>query len=134
MIIDKQLILSAAQAITGSAASENIYDTGSAADVGPGRDLKVVLSVNTTIDNLTSLDISLQTHDDDAFGAQKVLWKVNALAAALVAGAKINLPGISAGCQRYLRLYYTVNGTNPSAGAVTAAIVLDDQQNTPTSG
>lgn len=132
MILDKQTLLSNAQAITADAASENIYNTGSAADAGAGASLKVFAVVDTTFDNLTSMNIILQSHDDDAFGAQRTHWSVPVLLAGLTAGTKLQLPDVPANCQQYLRLYYDVVGTNPSAGAITAGFILEDQVNTPT--
>jgi hypothetical protein len=133
MILDKQTLLSDAQALTSDGASTNLYDTGSASDPGAGAPLKVFMSIDEAFTNLTSLDISLQCHEDTGFSAgTKTLWKVNALLADLTLGAKIDLPDVPAGCERYLRLYYDVNGSDPGAGKITAGIILDDQKNTPT--
>ena len=132
MLLDKQLLLSNAQAITADAASTNIYNTGSAADVGPGTPLRVFLGVDEAFDALTSLDIKLQCDSVENFASPKTLWTVNVLLAGLTLGAKIDLPPVPAGCEQYLRLYYDVNGSNPTVGKVTAGIVLDDQKNTPT--
>lgn len=132
MILDKQTLLSNAQAITASAASTNIYDTGSAADIGPGSDVEVLLVVPAAFNTLTSLDIALQCDADVAFGSPKTLWTVNALLAGLTAGSKVRLPCVPVGCERYLRLYYAVNGANPTTGTITAGLILDDQANTPT--
>lgn len=133
MILDHQNLLSDAQALTGDGASTNIYDTGAAADAGPGAPLKVFMIVDAAFNNLTSLDVSLQCDSASSFGSPKTLYKVNFLLAAIDdAGLKLDLPDVPAGCERYLRLYYDVNGTDPSTGAITAGIVLDDQSNTPT--
>lgn len=122
MLIDSQHVLSDAQAITGDAASTNVIDLG-AANAGEGNRLGVRVQVDTTFDNLTSLDIVLQTDADSALGSPKTWWERNVLAADLVAGKVFDIGVVPEGSERYLRLYYDVNGTNPAAGALTAVLV-----------
>jgi len=132
MYIDKQTLLSDAQAITADAASTNIYDTGSAGDPGTGNRLECFLVVDEAFDALTSLDIYLETDDNSGFSSAKKLWRVNVLLAGLSLNAKIDLPPIPSGAERYLRYYYDVNGSNPTVGKVTSGFVLNDQKNVAT--
>ena len=132
MIIDKQTLFSDEQAITADAASTNVYDTGSTADVGPGNPIQVFAQIMEAFNNLTSLDIKLQTSTDEAFSSPITLQTVSMLLAALTAGAKVSLSTLPEGCKRYLRLYYDVTGTDPTTGKITAGLVLDRQANTPT--
>ena len=118
MIIDSELVLSDAQAITASAASTNYYDFG-AAGAGEGNPLRAVVHVNTTFDNLTSLALALQCDDNTSFSSAKTLTSRSIVLASLVANKKIDLGVVPSECERYLRAYYTVTGTNPAAGALT---------------
>lgn len=120
MIIDKENEYSDGQAITADAASTNVIDHGQAIDIAPGYPLKLRVQVDTTFDNLTSLNINFQTATDEAFNSPVTLFTKNVLAAALVAGADFDLGIIPEGCLRYTRLQYDVVGTNPAAGAVSA--------------
>lgn len=131
MLLDKQNLLSSAQAITATAASSNIFDTGAAADAGPGEALKAFLLVVEAFNTLTSLDIALESATDAAFTTPVVHYTINKLLAALTLNAKIDMPPAPAGLNRYLRFKYTVNGSNPSTGKLTGGFMLDDQRNTP---
>lgn len=120
MIIDKELEFSDGQAITGTAVSTNVIDLGQTVDVAPGVPLKLRVQVDETFDNLTSLNIAVQTDTVEAFSSETILFSKDVLAAALVAGADFDLGILPEGCQQYLRLDYTVTGTNPAAGKVSA--------------
>lgn len=133
MIIDKQLLLSSAQAITATAASTHIYDSGSAADQGPGKALRSFLQVDEAFNTLTSLTVTLETDDNTSFTSPTIVWSTKAiLLAALLINTKHNLPITSRGLERYWRFKYTVGGSNPTLGKVTAGFVYDDQANAPT--
>lgn len=120
MIIDKELEFSDGQAITATAVSTNVVDLGQTVDVAPGVPLKVRVQVDTAFDNLTSLNIAVQTDTVENFASETVLYSKDVVLADLVAGADIDLGILPEGCQQYLRLDYTVTGTNPAAGAVSA--------------
>ena len=122
MIIDKELEFSDGQAITATAVSTNVIDLGQSADVAPGYPLKVRVQVDTTFDNLTSLNIALQTDTVEAFSSETELLSRDVALADLVAGAEIDLGIVPSTAQQYLRLDYTVTGTNPAAGAVSAFV------------
>lgn len=123
MIIDKQTELSSAQAITADAASTNVYDTGSATDIGVGNVLNVYMQIKQAFNTLTSLTVSLQTSTDEAFTSPITLWSKSILLAALTLNANFILPPVPVGAKRYLRLYYDVVGTDPTTGKITAGIV-----------
>lgn len=129
MILDKQLLFSNAQAITADAASENVYDTGSTADIGVGTALELVMQIKQAFNTLTSLTVSLQTSTDEAFTSPITLWSKSILLAALTLNANFTLPGVPAGAKRYLRLYYDVVGTDPTTGKITAFALLGRQLN-----
>lgn len=133
MRIDKELLFSDAQAITADAASTNIVDCVSTADIGAGRPVQLCLVIDEAFNTLTSLNIKLQTDDNSSFSSATDLFIVNKALAALTLNAKIDLPAIPAGCERYLRMYYDVVGTDPTTGKITCFITTGDQKNTPTS-
>ena len=146
MIFDLQSLFSNAQAITATAISTNVIDqqlTGipygnverMKRDLGKGAAVPLLIQVVESFNTLTSLTITIETSDDPAFGSGNVvLWTSTAIALAnLVAGYRVPnslLPeGLLAGSKRYLAVRYTVTGTAPTLGKVTAGIVLGVQTN-----
>ncbi len=141
MILDNTLVLSDGQAITASAASTNIIDIGAAGtswgassavrrDIGIGTEIPIAVAVTQSFNTLTSLTIALQVDDDAAFGSPTTVATGPAvLLAGLTAGALITFPAeLPEGSnERYIRLYYTVGGANPTLGKVTAAVVAGRQ-------
>lgn len=141
MIIDNSLLLSDAQAVTASAASTNVIDLGttgtpfgaSAAllrDLGRGQEVDLAVTVNQAFAGLTNLQVSVQVSPDNATWTTVSSGAVVPLAS-LVAGYQFKVPGsIEEGVNaRYLRLYYTVGGSNATAGKITAAVVASRQTN-----
>lgn len=129
MLFDEQNLFSNDQAITADAASTNIIDTGAAKDVAIGCPVEVNVQVTEAFDNLTNLIISVQTDTVENFASPTTLASQTILLADLVAGAKLSLRYLPAGCQQYIRLYYDVTGTNPAAGKIHAGIVAGGQTN-----
>jgi hypothetical protein len=140
MIIDANLVLSDNQAITASAASTNVIDLGATgtpvghaaalvADLGKLEDVCMIATVTETFATLTSLTVSLETSDDNAT-FREVASKTS-LAAALTAGTQLKFPSevIEGADGRYLRLNYTVNGADATAGKIFAAVVAARQTN-----
>ena len=143
MIFSKEQLLSDDQAITASAASTNHIDLGAVGtphgagapikrDIGKGQPIPFEVIVTEDFATLTSLTVALQVDDDVAFGSPKTIKTSGAIAAAdLVAGANLfpdlSLPtGIT---ERYVRLNYTVAGTNASAGKILAGVSMGRQTN-----
>jgi hypothetical protein len=142
MIYDITNLFSDGQAITGDARSTNTIDLGatgtpfgaSAAlvrDIGKGSRVPLSVIVSQTFNNLTSLTISLQVDDNDAFSSAKTVAQIVVPAADLVVGRQLPFPDyVPEGTnERHLSLYYDVTGTNPSTGALTAGIVAARQTN-----
>lgn len=131
MILDKQNLFSEDQAITATANSTNIIDMGaddSLVNSPNEKDVELYVQVTSDFATLTSLTVTLTTDNDVAFGSETTLFSSAAIAAAsLVAGYKFRLPRVKDGVERYLRLTYTVAGSNATAGTVTAGLVLDSQ-------
>lgn len=127
MIIDSTLEFSNAQAITGTAASTNVIDF-SGTKVGEGTPVPLYWSVQTTFDNLTSLTVSIEDSADNSSFAT-VQSGPAVLLADLVAGYRGNFSFLPNKLRRYVRLKYTVAGSNPSAGKIDAGVVYDAQTN-----
>jgi hypothetical protein len=134
MIIDGNLLLDTAAAITSSGVSTNVIDLGVARDMGIGDadqiTPKVMCLVNTafTTTNSATLTVNFQGSTDNTTWDTYLSSPAYA-AAALGQGARlldVDVPRPAAGkaLPRYLRLSYTVGTGVFSAGAVTAAIVL----------
>lgn len=142
MILNKNLILSEAQAITATAISANVIQWpangipyGEAAaivrNLGPGTPMPILLQVVEDFATLTSLTITLETADNAALSSNAVvLASSGALAAAvLLAGYKPSflryMP--DATMKAFLGLRYTVGGSNATTGKMTAAIATEVQ-------
>lgn len=127
MIIDYLAILDNASAITTSGASANTIDTLASGDAMGGIQAMVQFLINTTITSSQSINVTfdLQTATDSAFTTPVTLSSSGAISrATLVAGNVPFQPIIPPGCLRYLRAYYTSNGTI-QAGKIDARILLE---------
>lgn len=141
MIFDMTLLLSDGQAVVADAASTNVIDLGPTGtaygasqrlgrDVGIGVKVPLAVTVTETFNNLTSLQVQVQTSPDN------VTWTMIeggavVLAAALVAGYQFDVPyAIPEGTKaRYFRLFYDITGTAPTTGKITAGAVMARQTN-----
>lgn len=142
MIIDATGLFSDGQAITATAASTNIIDLGATGtiygassamvrDVGPGNRVPLFVTVTQSFNTLTSLTISIETDDNAGFSSATTIWTSPAYTLAqLAVGAKTNLlpDALPLGTnERYARLKYTVGGSNPTLGKITAGVVAARQ-------
>lgn len=126
MITDKNNTLSEDQAITASAASTNQIDTEVAdANIGAGNPKFVYFTVTEDFATLTSLEFEIEDAADDGSGSPDswadILVSKAVAAADLVAGYQLKL-AIPSVTRRYIRAYYTVNGSNATAGEVSAYV------------
>lgn len=130
MILDKQNMFSEDQAITGTENSDNVIDLGARDALAPTpsyRAGEAMIWVQVTADfvTLTSLDIVIQSSAAENMGSPVTHFTTTVALASLVAGAKFFFP-VPEGALRYMRLTYTVNGSNPGSGsAISAGITLD---------
>ena len=141
MIFDRTLLWSDGQAITATAASTNVVDLGATGtilgasapivrEIGFGTEAEMSVTVTQSFNNLTSLTISIQVDDNAAFSSPTTVYTSPAYTLAqLATGAKYLLPDqLPAGTnERYVRLMYTVAGTAPSTGKITAGVVAARQ-------
>ena len=133
-IMSAEELFSDGQAITATAASTNVIDFGSPGTwvhsdyaITDDKGVSMIclgIQVTEAFDNLTSLDIAIQKDDNAAFGSATTVYTENILLAALVAGKKTAVRTIPFSADEpYLRVYYTVNGSAPTAGKITAGIM-----------
>ena len=123
MIIDSQLLLSDAQAVSADAASTNILDLGVARNLFDGEPMAVVLQIDVAADGTTTdetYEFQIETDDNSGFSSATDLLVHSIGYASLTAGSTHVLPvPVGAAVERYLRVYYNVGGTSPSV-TVTA--------------
>lgn len=125
---DKVLVLSEAQAITASAASDNYLNPGVVTN--PGITSLLDVTVDTLFACATSgatVTIAVEVGKDSAFATKKTLATTAAITYSdLTAGKQIQLPiphQFDADDEyTYMRAYYTCSATM-TAGALTAVIV-----------
>jgi len=140
MIFSLQQLFSDAQAITATAASTNHIDLGAQGvpyganaqtrDQGKGNKVPVLIQVVADFNTLTSLNVAIQQDDDNAFGTAEDVVSQDVVLADLVAGKQIAMDVLPRDLtKRYVRLNYTVTGSAPTTGAVTAGITMGNQTN-----
>lgn len=130
MILSNQSLFSNDQAVTATAVSTNVIDTGEkgtptwgsvafAGDIGKGTPIPLEVAITEDFAGLTSLTIAVETGATDALGT--VLLSQTIALAGLTVGKRLNFKVVPEGVQRFLGLKYTVVGTG-TAGKVKAGI------------
>ena len=131
MILSNQSLFSNDQAVTATAVSTNVIDTGEkgtptwgsvafAGDIGKGTPIPLEVAITEDFATLTSLTIAVETGATDALGT--VLLSQTVAVADLKAGKRLNFKVVPEGVNRYLGLRYTVTGTNATTGKIKAGI------------
>lgn len=116
MIIDKDLMFSDKLEIKASKSS-TVLDLGVAGDA-VGQELTIHAFVTTTFAGATSLQIDVQTSDDNS--TFETLVQSRAIPVAnLTKGAEVFCVRFPKGVKRYVKLAYTIAGTG-TAGNLTA--------------
>jgi len=141
MITSAQQLFSDDQAVTASAASTNYIDLlaagtpyGAAAalnrDQGKGSKIPLHIQVTTAFATLTSLKVAIQCDDNTSFSSPTTILETEAIAAAtLTAGYVFNIDSVPLkSTERYMRAYYTVAGSDATAGAIWAGVTMGNQQ------
>lgn len=126
MIIDYNLQLSDAQSVTADAASTNVIDLGADRDIGPGEDMKIVVSFDVAMGGSSpTLAVQVETDDNSSFSSASTVLTSRTISAAAAGDTLVmGLPDTN---ERYIRLNYDVGGTSPTM-TVSASIVKDAQQ------
>lgn len=110
MLLDQNAMMSDKQAVTASAASENIIDLGAAGNAVPGA-LFAVCRTDEAFSGVTQLKVSLQTDDSSAFSAAEELMTASFVQADLQGTKNLFALALPNGAKRFLRAYYTVTGS-----------------------
>ena len=121
MLLDSQGIFSNAQAITATAVSTNVVKM--VGEVSFGTDIDLSIEIVEDFNNLTSLNVDVQTATDSAFTSPVTLQSASLLLAALKKSKFFPINAIPKGNLGYIRLNYTVTGTAPTTGKITAGVV-----------
>lgn len=139
MIFSAQALFSDDQAITATADSTNVIDLGVAdtpyggaaalhQDIGKGAGIPILAQVTEAFNNLTSLTISISKGATTALGTSVV--SVVVPLADLVVGYQLPIVVLPNQIdERYLGIEYTVTGTAPTTGKITAGITMGVQTN-----
>ncbi len=139
MILDLNLLFCEDQAVTATAISTNVIRLqeagtphGDAAaltrNLGAGEHIPLLIQVTESFNTLTSLTITLETSDNADLSSSTVMASSGAIPlASLLAGFR---PGFTRVLpdgenQDYLGLRFTVAGTNPTTGKITAALATE---------
>jgi hypothetical protein len=136
-ILDRLGTLSDAQALTSTAASEDVIDLGvgedafgtalTDPDLAEGRQIFVNVQVGTVLDSsgqAATLTVALQDSADNS--SWSAVYSTAAIAeATLVEGYRILSMGLPVGLRRYIRLYYTVGTESFTSGNVSAWLGLE---------
>ena len=125
MYIDAQLRFANGQTLAGDAVSENVLDFGLPRNLGVGEDLYIIVAVDADLTG--TLQVNVETDDNDSFSSATVTADIGTFAAAAVAGSQI-IYKVSPDVlnERYARLDF--NGA--TAGDVSAFMVKDIQKYT----
>lgn len=129
MIFDKENLFSDHQAVTATAASDNVINLGVSRDIGKGVPVPIDIRVTEDFATLTDLTVSVEVDDNESFSSATTLATTAAIAAAdLVVGKVFSIQYMPLGIEQYVRLKYTVGGSNATAGKIHAGIVASHQQ------
>ena len=141
MIFSKQQLFSDDQAVTATAISTNVIDLGAPGtpygaaaalnqDIGKGTPIPILVQVTTAFATLTSLTITVEVSAAAGLTSPVVLATQTITAANLIAGKQMFVQVLPNGADmRYLGVRYTVNGSNATAGNITAGITMGNQTN-----
>lgn len=140
MIINKNLTFSENQAITATAISENViqwpdngivpFDAAAIVrNLGAGTPIPMLIQVTEGFNTLTSLTITIETADNAALSSGAVVLATSGAIplASLIAGFRPTFTRFlpDGTLKSFLGLRYTVAGTNPTLGKVTAALATE---------
>ena len=119
MLLDAQSLFSDNQAVTASAASTNVVKFGK----GECTYVPLLIQVTEDFATLTSLTVKVQTATDSAFTNAVDLASSTIAVANLKTGTVVPINYMPSGNLGYVRIYYTVTGSNATAGKITAGVV-----------
>lgn len=119
-MLDDLLKFSDNQAITETANSENIIDLGKDREIAAGNPVPLLVTVKEDFNNLTSLKVSIETSATADMEDSIELASSTVELANLKKGKMIPISFMPVGNKGFVRLKYTVTGTAPTKGKVSA--------------
>ena len=119
-------IFSDDQAVTASAASSNFVFVGK--QFMPGEPVDILVRVTTTFATLTSLTVAVQECDTESGSYATVASTAAIPAASLVKGYEFKLNYLPRVTKPYVKLLYTVAGSNATAGKIFAALEAGEDE------
>ena len=119
-MIDSLLMFSEDQAITATAVSENIIDLGKNREIAFGTPIALAVMVKEDFNNLTSLKVAIKTSETADLADAVELASSTVAAANLKKGKYVPLSFMPAGNKGFCQLEYTVVGTAPTTGKISA--------------
>lgn len=138
MILSAEQLFSDDQAVTATARSTNVIDIGVPGtpfggnqlngDIGKGAGIPILIQVTEDFNNATSVDIAIETGATDSLGT--VVINKTVLLADLVQGYQFPVQVLPNEIdEQFLGVRYTVTGTAPTTGKITAGISMGNQTN-----
>lgn len=129
--VDNLLVMSDAQAITGTAVSTKSIDFATALrNIGAGQEIDLVINCITATSSATASTVTFALQDSaDNTTFTDVIVSPAVAKASLTAGAEVFRVVLPRTLQRYVQVNYTVAVGNLTAGTFTAYLTDDRQDN-----
>jgi hypothetical protein len=127
MMLDQNLVLSDAQALTVTANSTNVIDLGAAKSLGAGDVLIPMVLITAVGGTSPTLTVTIQGADD--VGISTNVITLATATPTLVSGTAYGFVRMAFHAhmpKRYIRATYTLGGTSPTM-TITTSIVEDQQ-------
>lgn len=119
-MLDDSLKFSEDQAITATATSTNILDLGNKREIAFGTPVPLYIMIKQDFNTLTSLTITVKTSANSDMSSATELASTTVALASLKKGNRVPLAFFPTGNKHYAQLTYTVTGSNPSTGKISA--------------
>lgn len=129
MYIDSENCFCEQQAVISNAVSENVLNVGTDCGCSGKMKLKVMVD-DEDFKGIEGLRVALQASGNEAFSLFETLFESGTIPVAeLKRGYVFPLPSLPATHAGFLRLNFTVSGSDATAGKISGFLVLDDQTN-----
>ena len=127
-MLDELLIFSKNQAITGTTTSTNILDLGKKREVAFGTPVNLDILITEDFNNCTSINFEVLTSEVEAMTSPIALASSTVVLANLQKGKRVPIAFMPSGNKGFVQLKYTVTGSAPSTGKVSAYLSDGTQQ------
>lgn len=127
MMLDDQLTVSRAQALTVTANSTDYIDMGANRSLGAGQEVIPFVDISAVGGTAPTLTVAFVGADDTGFSTNKIT--IDSVTPTLVSGTPFGFVRMSARVhlpKRYYRFEYTLGGTSPTM-TITAGLCANEQ-------